>query len=690
MKRKHLIFGILLFAIMALMSAHAIEPSSRPNIIFILVDDMGWGDLGAFYQNSRNFSTHRNQPELLTPKLDTLASAGMQLRRHYCSAPVCAPSRASLLLGVHQGHANVRDNQFDKSLENNHTLASVLKQAGYATAIFGKWGLQGTGNPPEAHPMHRGFDYFFGYMKHLNGHQHYPKENGQQVWDGYNQQAATNLDKCYTTDLWTARAKKWITNHQHDHSAQPFFIYLAFDTPHARLQVPSTAYPSGAGLKGGVQWTGKNGEMINTAKGEIDSWIHPDYTNQTWDNDNNPGTAEIPWPMAEKRHATMIRRLDDAIADLMQLLKDLDIDRKTFVVFTSDNGPHNEAGTHGTFAQDPTFFRSFGPMDGIKRDSWEAGIRVPTLACWPGHIPAGTTNWTASQFHDWMPTFAELASIPTPVRSDGVSLLPTLTGHGAQRPGTVYVEYNFPGKTPNYKQFETFRRGAIRGQEQILYLEGYKGIRYNIKSQADDFQIYDTLNDVKEKTNLATAGSRFTELQQRMKDCVLQLRNPQPDASRPYDDEFVPASQVTGLKTGLVNKVFNGTFPWVPHFHGFPPTQQGIKSIFELGKLPKNSGAYFQGYLKIPADGKYTFYLTTTGHGFLKIHHINVIDADFGYTSGTEVTGTVELKAGYHPIRLSLISRQNTPTLTVQWSGPNLLKQDIPESVLFHSDEVPN
>jgi arylsulfatase A-like enzyme len=225
-------------------------PTQKPNVLFVLVDDMGWGDLGVFFQNGRDFAANRNKPAFATPKLDTMAAEGIQLRRHYCPAPVCAPSRASLMLGVHQGHANVRDNQMDKAIENNHTLASVLRQAGYATAAFGKWGLQGSGSIPEAHAQYRGFDYFFGYQTHNNGHYHYPKEDGQTVWDGFTTDITSQLDNCYTADLWTARAKKWIVDQHAAHPTQPFFIYLAYDTPHFELEVPSSAYPAGGGTRG--------------------------------------------------------------------------------------------------------------------------------------------------------------------------------------------------------------------------------------------------------------------------------------------------------------------------------------------------------------------------------------------------------------------------------------------------------
>src|SRR3954470_22641450 len=148
---------------------------ARPNIIFILTDDLGYGDLGVFFQNQRQGAKRADQPAHFTPKLDTMAAEGIKLTDHYCPAPVCAPSRASLLLGVHQGHANVRDNQFDKALENNHTLATVLKQAGYKTAIVGKYGLQGKGTNPRqwpAYPTKRGFDFYFGYVRHRDGHEH--------------------------------------------------------------------------------------------------------------------------------------------------------------------------------------------------------------------------------------------------------------------------------------------------------------------------------------------------------------------------------------------------------------------------------------------------------------------------------------------------------------------------------------
>ena len=232
---------VLLFVFVGALCGQ-LSAATPPNIIFILTDDLGIGDVGVFFQNARKAAGDRAEPWHFTPQLDRMAAEGVQLRQHYCPAPVCAPSRASLLLGVHQGHANVRDNQFDKALENNHTLASVLKGAGYATACVGKWGVQGKPddalpNRWPAHPLSRGFDSYFGYVSHNAGHWHYPKEDGQVLLDGATD-VTTNFDRCYTTDLFTARAKKWIADQHTAKPQQPFFLYLSYDMPHAKLQLP--------------------------------------------------------------------------------------------------------------------------------------------------------------------------------------------------------------------------------------------------------------------------------------------------------------------------------------------------------------------------------------------------------------------------------------------------------------------
>lgn len=665
--------------------AEALVPA-HPNIIYILTDDLGWGDLGVLFQNSRAAANNRSKPWHLTPNLDRFAAEGVQMPAQYCPAPVCAPSRASLLLGLSQGHANVRDNQFDKALENNHTLATVLKQAGYATVAIGKWGLQGVGagetNPATwpAYPTKRGFDCFFGYARHADGHEHYPKEGpyqgSKQVWDGTND-VTPQLDKCYTADLWTAWAKHWIVEHEHSSAGQPFFMYLAYDTPHATTELPTQAYPSGGGLHGGLQWLGTPGHAINTASGKIDSWMYPEYRDATYDDDRNPATPEVPWPEVYKRYATDVRRLDDAVADIVQLLRDLNIDDDTLVIFTSDNGPSIESYLPGRPLR-ADFFESYGIFDGIKRDCLEGGVRVPTLARWPGHIPAGKVIAQPSIAYDWMRTFADVAGVPEPARADGVSLLPELTGQGTQRDrGYLYVEYFNNGKTPSYVDFTPSNRGRMRNQMQAIRVGDYVGLRYDIQSQADPFEIYRVTVDPKEATNLAPS---MTSLEQHIKSLALQVRRPDSDAPRPYDNELVPASPVTSTVSGVEWKAYEGSYPWVPDLETLPAVASGVASQPDLSKRARANdiGLLFSGYIFAPQDGRYTFYLTTDTGALLRIHDATVIDADYGYVGGTERSGSIRLQAGLHPFRLYYARReQGKPALNFSWSGPGISKRII-------------
>jgi arylsulfatase A-like enzyme len=671
---------LLGFLLAALALAAGTQAFSAPNIIFILTDDLGYGDVGAFFQNQRKTNNVRSEPWLLTPQLDTLAVQGTQLRRHYCAASVCAPSRASLLMGVHQGHANVRDNQFDKALENNHTLATVLKQAGYATATIGKWGLQGSGGTPAAwpaYPTKRGFDYYFGYVRHGDGHEHYPKEGlyreTKECYDGTNN-ITPSLDKCYTTDLFTARAKKWIIDHRAAHSAQPFFLYLAYDTPHAVLELPTQVYPSGGGTNGGLQWLGTPGQMINTASGSIDSFYHPDYASATYDN----GTStNAPWPDVYKRYATSVRRIDDCIGDLLQLLKDLNVDTNTLVVFSSDNGPSKESYLPENY--EPTFFDSYGPSDGIKRDIWEGGIRVGALARWPGKVLAGQVNYTASAHWDWLPTFAELAGVPVPARSDGVSLLPTLTGIGSQKPSMLYFEYYEGGSTPSYAEFAPAHRGRSRNQMQAIHQGSYKGIRYNVTAATNNFEIYDTLTDPKETNNLAL-NPGFAALQQQLQSRVLQVRRPDASASRPYDSAYVPASTNTAFTNGVMHfAAFEGAWPWVPEFSTLTAISTGSAAGLDLSVRSRdtNFGIAFSGYLTVPGDADYTFYLTSDSGAHFRIHEATVIDDDFLH-SGSEISATIRLKAGRHPFRLYYRHGSGARLLELKYSAPGLLKQVVP------------
>ncbi|WP_342331854.1 sulfatase-like hydrolase/transferase [Pedobacter sp. FW305-3-2-15-E-R2A2] len=660
-KASVMVFLLPIALFPAHIQAQVTQSKAAPNVIFILTDDLGYGDIGVFFQNQRRQKANKALPFQLTPHLDQMAASGAKFTHQYSNAPVCAPSRASFMTGMNQGNASVRDNQFDKQIENNHTVATMLKAGGYATAAIGKWGLQGeTKEEPNwpAHPSKRGFDQFFGYMRHADGHEHYPYEGlyrgKKQVWDNYTDVAA-ELSKCYTTDLWTAYAKKWIVDHEQGKDAkQPFFMFLAYDAPHAVLELPTQAYPKGGGLKGGLQWTGKGGSMINTASGEIDTYVHPDYANATYDDDQNAGTPEKAWPDTYKRYATANRRIDDAIGDLTQLLQDLNIAENTLVIFTSDNGPSIESYLPKGFAPNsPEFFGSFGPFDGIKRDVWEGGLRMPVLASWPGHIAPGKTISSPSMLSDWMATFAEAAKIPVPARTDGVSLLPSLTGKGKQEAGQVYVEYTEGGRTPDFKSFEESRRGRKRDQMQMIRFGDLVGVRYQIKSAEDDFEIYNVVTDPRETKNLA-AGPAYQKIQEKMKAKVLQGRRVDSEAPRPYDGAAIPASPISkGLKPGLNWRFFKGDFPWVISEKGrATPQKGGAESLKPVPVGTADGMVLYEAYFKAPKDGNYTFSLQTKGKAYVRLHEAELLDADFGYTSGKEIFTTVKLKAGYHPVKI--------------------------------------
>lgn len=691
----HVRFPLLLVFVVTLATAAAALPP--PNILFIFVDDLGWGDLGVLHQNARRDAGPPTRPYLRTPHLDELAAQGARLTHHYVAAPVCVSSRSSLLQGVTQGHANVRDNQFDKALDENHTLATVLRRAGYATAAIGKWGVHGRDTVPDApaHPLRRGFDSYYGYLRHVDGHDHYPKEmlyfgdkaarqGPIKVWEDYTD-VTDALDRCYTTDLFTARAKRWIVEQARAEVRRPFFLYLAHSTPHAVLELPTQAYPAGGGLRGGVQWLGEPGRMINTATGVPDSWIHPDFAGATYDHDGDASTPEKPWPEVYQRYATSVRRLDDTVGDLLQLLRDLDLDKNTLVIFASDNGPSLESYLAQPFS--PQFFGGYGPFGGVKRDLWEGGLRTPTLARWPARIPAGREIDTPSATWDWLPTFAEAAGLPAPARADGISLLPQLTGQGVSHPRAyLYFEYTVGGRTPDYPEFAPHQRRRLRGQMQAIRAGDLKAVRYDIQSAADDFEIYDVATDPGETRNLAR-GPAYAGAQVRFKHLALQSRRPDPEAPRPYDHELVPAVDATPAHPGVRWEYFEGDYPWVPNFRTLASVRQGQGATISATVTPlaPASGLSFEGFLRVPADGDYTFHLRAAGGAVLRLHEATVVDADFGYTPGTEQSGAIRLQAGLHPITLHYRHRPAAPdALSLRWSGPGFSAEEIAAEALSH------
>ncbi|WP_300598161.1 sulfatase-like hydrolase/transferase [Niabella sp.] len=667
--RKIVLFSCLLLA--SGVWAQAGKP--RPNIIFILVDDLGYGDVGVFHQNARRALKDPAVPFMITPSLDRMASGGAIFTQQYANAPVCASSRSSLLTGVTQGHAVVRNNQFDKALEDNYTIASTLKAGGYNTVAIGKWGLQGTDKKDwPGHPLKRGFDYYYGYIRHSDGHEHYPKEGlyrkTKEVYDN-TVNVTEGLDKCYTGDLWTARAKQWIIDYKKSKAGAPFFMYLAYDTPHAVIELPTQAYPSGGGLTGGLKWTGTPGHMINTASGDIDSWMAPEFEHAQY---LDRATGKMtPWKDVNKRYATVVQRLDAQVGDLLQLLKDLKIDDNTIVIFTSDNGPSQESYLKEDYT--PEFFKGYGPFDGIKRDQWEGGMRTPTIVQWKGNVNPGKTVLQPSFLSDWMPTLLEAAGMTAPARTDGVSLLPALTGKGVQQKQTLYSEYFFDGKTPGYADFEQNHRNRMRNQMQFIREGNYVGVRYDIKSSDDDFEIYDVVKDPKEKQNKASA---LPALQKAFKDKVLQMRIHSDEAPRPYDSVAVPSVSERGVKKKMQYQLYKGAFLWVPQTGTLKPTKSGTGDIKTIQTALSNADAgAFNGYIRVPADGAYTFYVKVNGKAFVRLHDIALLDADYGYTPGTAIQQTLILKAGLHPIRVGFKNEGKRPELELFWSGPGFEKR---------------
>ena len=591
------------------------------------------------------------------------------------------------MTGRHSGHSARRNFQFDAEIPNGHTLGSVLKQAGYATAAIGKWGMAGGPHQlkikpvrgdrsPKTNPSHptlRGFDYFFGYAAHRDAHYHYPQLGNRPLYDGF-VDVTDRLAKCYSTDLLTARTKKWIVDHHEANPKQPFFTYLCYTAPHAGLRIPTTShltakgnYPPGGGLNGGVQWLDDAAlGQINTARGTIDKGMHPEVAKAVGDDGK-------PWPDHARRHATMVRRLDDALADLIQLLKDLKIDDRTLVVLTSDNGTLREAGLDKVGAYHPDYLDTFGRYDGIKLDLWEGGVRMPTMVRWPAVIQAGSESTAASQFHDWMATFCDLSGVPAPAVSDGVSMVPTLTGKGKQARGTVYSEFAVGQATPNYVEFEASRRGRPHGQMQSVLIGEYKGIRVDIKNHQSVFEVYHTLKDPKETVNLA--GQLGAPTQQEYQAAVLRSRRTDSSVPRPYDDALIPALAEFATRPGLIRGEYAGNFDWVPQFDRREPSGQS-----EVIALDATSGAQqFAGYLRVPKSGVYHFALTTSGKAVMRLHDALLIDADSQYTAGSEApSGEIALQAGLHPIRINYLAAKDAAKLSLEWQVPGAKMKHIP------------
>ena len=363
------------------------QTQSPPNILFILADDLGYGDLGCY-----------GQKRIQTPNIDRLAAEGVRFTQAYSGSTVCAPSRCTLMSGKHTGHCATRGNRHPEIPVpvSDPTIGEVLKRAGYRTAHYGKWGL---GGPETAStPTERGFDEFFGFLNHQHAHQAYP----DYLWEG---RVETMLPRNwfyrkqqYVPDMFTERTLKFIDKP----SDKPFFVYLSQTVPHA------------------------NNELGQMTKVGIEVPDQGPYARENW-------------PEVERNFAASITRMDSGIGRIMDLLKRKNLDRNTLVIFTSDNGPHNEGG------HSPEFFSSRGPLRGVKRDLYEGGIRVPAVARWPGHIKPGTLSAAPWAFWDVLPTLAEVAGGAAPGGIDGVSFAASLEGRSQAPHGHFYWEFHEGG-----------------------------------------------------------------------------------------------------------------------------------------------------------------------------------------------------------------------------------------------------
>ncbi len=405
-----------------------------PNIVFILLDDAGYGDVSCF-----------GQKKFATPNVDALAAGGMKFTQHYSGSTVCAPTRCCLMTGYHTGHAYVRGNREVKPVgqapipAETVTVAELMQGAGYKVGAFGKWGLGSPGS--DGDPVHQGFDVFYGYNCQRNAHSYYPSflfHNLDKV----------ELDgKTYSQDLIMGQALDFIRANKDG----PFFCYLPWTIPHAAMHVPeSYAAPF-------REQFAQFEEVIGRYKG-------PPVKN----------------PVAA--FAGMMVKMDEDVGRVMALLEELGIDENTLVIFSSDNGPHKEGG------HKPDFFDSNGPLTGHKRDLTEGGIRVPTIAYWPGKITAGSSTDLISAHWDFLPTACELAGIEAPEGIDGISYLPTLLGEPDQQ------------RQHDHLYWEFFERGGKRAAR----FGKWKAVQVNVHKDRDGpIKIFDLEADLAERNNLA-------------------------------------------------------------------------------------------------------------------------------------------------------------------------------------------
>ena len=366
-----------------------LSAETRPNIVYIMLDDAGYGDFSCY-----------GQQKFETPRIDAMAKQGMRFTQHYAGCTVCAPTRCVLMTGLHTGHSYIRGNK-EIQPEGQHpmaaevvTVAELLRDAGYRTGAFGKWGL---GNPgSEGDPVHQGFETFFGYNCQREAHSYYPTH----LWD--NKKKVSLDGKTYAHDVIMDEALGFIR----ENKDKPFFCFIPATIPHAAMHVPES-------------YAAPFRKKFPQFEDKIGKYKGPEVRN----------------PVAA--FAGMMTKMDEDVGRVLDLLEELDLDENTVVMFTSDNGPHREGG------HDPVFFDSNGPLKGFKRDLYEGGIRAPFIVRWPAKTPAGSESDLISAHWDVLPTLCEIGGVDVPQKVDGISMVPTLVGKpdAQQRHDYLYWEF---------------------------------------------------------------------------------------------------------------------------------------------------------------------------------------------------------------------------------------------------------
>jgi arylsulfatase A len=427
-----------------------------PNVVFIMADDLGWGDIGP-----------NGQERIQTPNLERMAREGVRFTSFYAGSTVCAPSRSVLLTGQHTGRTPIRGNSGKLRTgpwgevplpAEAVTLAEVLDRAGYATGGFGKWGLGGPGS--EGVPTRQGFDAFYGYLDHVRAHFYYPEFlfRGETRVPLVGNRVASDAPAPgagwavepgrYSHDAIADEALAFIDEHREG----PFFLYVPFTIPHAELQVPEDAY---------APYLDANGQSI---------FPETPY----------PGQHYGPQPMPRATYAAMITRMDRDIGRILERLEELGIAENTLVFFTSDNGPSTAGGI------DPEFFNSNGPFRGRKRDLYEGGIRVPMVVWGPGRVPAGRVSDHVWAAWDVLPTLAELAGADAPDDIDGLSMANALTGRGpAPEHESLYWEFyeGTPAQAVRMGRWKAIRQPMLSGPIELYDLQADPGEQRDVAAQ---------------------------------------------------------------------------------------------------------------------------------------------------------------------------------------------------------------